>query len=102
VPVFCILESNGVFKVDVVKDVTAASLLDLTIKTVRRGSIVYTEKFGSYNTLIFCGYWHMRVDYKKRYSSGKVYLNGIEDFWSFAKESLIKFHRVSQAKFSFY
>ena len=34
VPVFGILERNGVVKVDVVKDVTAASLLDLTIKSL--------------------------------------------------------------------
>jgi transposase len=102
VPVFGILERNGVVKVDVVKDVTAASLLDLTIKTVRRGSVVYTDKFRSYDTLMFCGYRHMRVDHKKRYSSGKVYVNGLEGFWSFAKERLIKFHGVSQAKFPLY
>jgi len=102
VPVFGILERNGVVKVEVVKDVTAASLLDLTIKTVRRGSIVYTDKFRSYDTLMFCGYRHMRVDHQKRYSSGKVYVNGLQGFWSFAKERLIKFHGVSQAKFPLY
>lgn len=101
-PVFGILERNRVVKVDVVKDVTAASLLDLAIKTVRRGSIVYTDKFRSYDTLMFCGYRHLRVDHKKRYSSGKVYVNGLEGFWSFAKERLIKFHGVSQAKFPLY
>jgi transposase len=102
VPVFGILERNGVVKVDVVKDVTASSLLNMTIKTVRRGSIVYTDKFRSYDTLMFCGYRHMRVDHKKRYASGKVYVNGLEGFWSFAKERLIKFHGVSPEKFPFY
>jgi transposase len=102
VPVFGILERNGVVKVDVVKDVSASPLLNMTIKTVRRGSIVYTDKFRSYDTLMFCGYRHLRVDHKKRYASGKVYVNGLEGFWSFAKERLIKFHGVSPEKFPLY
>jgi len=51
---------------------------------------------------MFCGYRHLRVDHKKRCSSGKVYVNGLEGFWSFAKERLIKFPGVSQAKFPLY
>jgi transposase len=41
VPVFGILERNGVVKVEVVKNVKAETLLTLTVQTVRRGSIVY-------------------------------------------------------------
>lgn len=41
-------------KVETLKNVTAPSnLLDLTIKTVTRGSIVYTDKFRSYDSLVF-------------------------------------------------
>src|SRR5512135_2800129 len=94
VPVFGILERNGTVKVEVVRNVTAQSLLGMTIKTVRRGSIVYTVKFR--------GYRHLRVDHGKRFSSGKVYINGLEGFWSFAKERLIKFHGVSKEKFPLY
>jgi transposase len=95
VPVFGILERNGTVLVEVVKDVTAESLLSMTVKTVRRGSIVYTDKFRSYNALMFCGYRHLRVDHKKRFSTGKVYINGLEGFWSYAKERIMKFHGVS-------
>ena len=52
--------------------------------------------------MMFCGYRHLRVDHKKRYASGKVYVNGLEGFWSFAKERLIKFHGVSPEKFPLY
>ena len=45
IPVFGILERDGVVKVETVKDVTAETLLNLTVKTVRRGSIVYTDTF---------------------------------------------------------
>ena len=102
VPVFGILERDGIVRVEVVKDVTAESILSMTVKTVRRGSIVYTDKFRSYNALMFCGYRHLRVDHKKRFSTGKVYINGLEGFWSYAKERLIKFHGVSKEKFPFY
>ena len=69
-PVFGILERDGVVKVDMVKNVSAESLLNMTIKTVRRGSIVYTDKFRSYDALMFCGYRHLRVDHGKRTFNG--------------------------------
>lgn len=102
VPVFGILERNGMVKVNIIKDVTAESILNMTIKTVRRGSIVYTDKFKSYDTLMFCGYRHLRIDHGKMFSSGKVYINGLEGFWSYAKERLIKFHGVSKEYFPLY
>ena len=102
VPVFGILERNGIVKVEVLRDVSAQSLLNMTIKTVRRGSIVYTDKFRSYDALMFCGYRHLRVDHGKRFTSGKVYINGLEGFWSYAKERLAKFHGVSKEKFPLY
>jgi transposase len=102
VPVFGILERNGIVRVDVIKDVTAESILTMTVKTVRRGSIVYTDKFKSYDTLMFCGYRHLRIDHGKIFASGKVYINGLEGFWSYAKERLIKFHGVSKEHFPLY
>ena len=102
VPVFGIYERNGVVRVEVVKDVSASSLLGMTVKMVRRGSVVYTDKFRSYDSLMFCGYRHLRVDHGKRFVSGKVYINGLEGFWSYAKQRLIKFHGVSKEKFPLY
>ena len=69
---------------------------------MRRGSVVYTDRFKSYDTLMFCGYRHMRVDHGKRFSSGKLYINGLEGFWSYAKQRLMKFHGVSKQKFPLY
>lgn len=102
VPVFGILERNGIVKVEVVKNVKAETLLNLTVQTVRRGSIVYTDKFKSYDSLMFCGYRHLKIDHKKKFSSGKVYINGVEGFWSYAKERLIKHHGVSKENFPLY
>jgi transposase len=102
VPVFGILERHGKVLVSVVPNVTAQTLISLTVKTVRRGSIVYTDKFRSYDSLMFCGYRHLKIDHGKRFTSGKVYINGLEGFWSWAKERLIKHHGVSKENFPLY
>jgi transposase len=102
VPVFGILEREGQVHVSVVPDVSAATLLKLTVKKVRRGSVVYTDRFGSYDSLMFCGYRHLKIDHQKLFSSGRVYINGLEGFWSWAKERLMKHHRVSKVRFPLY
>jgi transposase len=102
VPVFGILERAGRVWVTPVPDVTAETLLDLTVKTVRRGSIVYTDRFKSYDSLMFCGYRHLNLDHSKRFAKGRVYINGLEGFWSFAKERLHKFHGISPERFPLY
>lgn len=100
--VFGILERNGTVSVDIIQDASAKSLVKETVKKVRRGSIVYTDKWKGYDSLMFCGYRHLQIDHDERFSRGKVYINGIEGFWSFAKERLIKHHGVSPRKFLYY
>jgi len=51
---------------------------------------------------MFCGYRHLKIDHKKKFASGKVYINGVEGFWSYAKERLIKHHGVSKERFPLY
>ena len=102
IPVFGILERDGLVSVQVVPDVKAETLLQLTVKKVRRGSIVYTDKFLGYDALMFCGYRHLQVDHGKHFSRGSVYINGLEGFWSFAKERLMKHHGISPQRFPLY
>ncbi len=100
--VFGILERNGKVHVEIVKNVKAKTLLASTIKKVRKGSIVYTDKWYGYDSLIFNGYKHFSVDHSKMFAKGDVYINGIEGFWSFAKENMVKYHGVSSDKFLLY
>ena len=88
IPVFGILERNGTVQVTVVPNVSAQTLIGLTVKTVRRGSIVYTDKFRSYDSLMFCGYRYLKINHGKRFTSGKIYINGLEGFWSWAMGKL--------------
>ena len=106
IPVFGILERRGRVQVTVVRDCSAESLLTQTLKTVKRGSLVYTDRWAGYDTLAFCGYRHLRVDHQREFSRpsvrGKVHINGLEGFWSYAKGKLLKHHGVSPAKFPLY
>ncbi|MDP6734939.1 MAG: transposase, partial [Nitrospinaceae bacterium] len=65
-----ILERNGTVRVTIVPDVKAEMLIGLTVKTVRRGSIIYTDKFRSYDSLMFCGYRHLKIDHNMRFATG--------------------------------
>jgi transposase len=101
-PVFGILERKGSVKVETLQDLDAEAVLNLTVKAVRRGSIVYTDRWGSYDALMFCGYKHLTVDHGRRFSRSDVHMNGLDSFWSYAKERMNKFHGVSKEKFPFY
>ena len=38
----------------------------------------------------------------KEFGKGRKHINGLEGFWSFAKERLLKYHGVSKAYFHLY
>ena len=80
--IFGILERKGKVLVAVVPIVTAQTLIELTVKAVRRNGIVYTDKFRIYDSLMFCGYRHQKFDQGIRITSCKVYITGLEGFWS--------------------
>ncbi|MDO4629797.1 MAG: IS1595 family transposase [Planctomycetia bacterium] len=102
VKVFGILTRGGKATVEVVPDTTAEILVGLTIKKVRRGSIVYTDKYRSYDGLMYHGYRHLSVEHKDKFVDGKVHINGLEGFWSWAKERLFKHHGISTKNFPLY
>jgi transposase len=102
IPVFGMIERNGKVKVEVVRGISSEYILNLTIEKFRRGSIVYTHKFGEYDALIFCGHKHFGVDHEIRFNPGDIDINGLEGFWSFTAERMSKFHGVSKEKFPLY
>lgn len=99
---FGILERGGRVSFSIVTDVKAESLLSETVRKVRRGSIVYTDKWRGYDYLMFCGDRHRNIYHRYKFKQEKVYINGIEGFWAFAKERLINHHGISKEKFLSY
>ena len=52
IPVFGILGRGGKSPGEIVDDVKSDILLHLTLKKVKRGNLIYTDKFRSYDGLV--------------------------------------------------
>ena len=59
---------------------------------------MYADKWRGYDSLMFVGYV-LSIDHSKTFGSGKIYINGIKDFRSFAKGRITKHHGISSDKF---
>ena len=57
---------------------------------------------GVYDSLVTHGYKRRSASHSRTFSSGTVHINGLEGFWSFAKEWLAKHHGISAGKFTPY
>ena len=99
--VFGMLERKGKIFTTVVDDVRADSLMGAIKRYSVKGSVFYTDQFKSYKSLKFYGK-HYTVDHAKRFKLGERHINGLEGFWSFAKERFQKYHGVSKNHFKLY
>ena len=100
VPVFGVLKRNGKVYVQIIKNAEKSTLLPIIKQIIKKKSTIYTDKWRSYDGLVFDGYKHYRINHSKSYSDRKgTHINGIENFWSFAKRRLAKFNGVSRKTF---
>ena len=100
VPVFGVLKRDGKVYTQIIKNASKAELRPIITAIVRRKSTIYTDKWKSYDGLVFDGYKHQRINHSKQYSDRRgTHINGIENFWSFAKRRLAKFNGVSRTTF---
>ncbi|MFH1750766.1 MAG: IS1595 family transposase [Candidatus Micrarchaeota archaeon] len=93
--VFGILERNGRVYTAVVENVSAKTLFEHIKKKTRKGSVFYTDDFKSYKDLKQYGK-HNKVKHSKTFGRGQTHINGIEGFWSYAKERFHKYHGISR------
>ena len=100
-PVFGILQRKGKVYTEIVPDCAKATLQGIIRGRVSPDSIIHSDKWRGYNGLVDLGYKkHYRVHHgTNEFARGKSHINGIESFWSFAKNRLIKFHGVPQDTF---
>jgi len=94
-PVFGILERNGKVYTAVVEDVSAKTLFEHIKKKTRKGSVFYTDDFRSYKDLKQYGK-HNKILHSKTFGKGHNHINGIEGFWSYAKERFHKYHGIGK------
>ena len=64
------------------------------------GSTINTDGWKAYDGLILNRYEHHRVYHcENEFARGKCHVNGIENFWSFAKRRLSKFNGCTSKAF---
>lgn len=96
--VFGILERKGRVYTAVVNDVSAKTLFEHIQKKARKGSVFYTDDFKSYKDLKQYGK-HSRIKHSKSFGKGHNHINGIEGFWSYAKERFHKYHGINKKNY---
>jgi transposase len=99
--VFGMLERQGKIYTAIVNDVTAKTLMNEIVSHSEKGSVFYTDKFKSYKSLKFFGK-HIAIDHSRSFAKYRNHINGLEGFWSFAKERLLKYHGISKNNFHLY
>ena len=101
-PVFGMLKRNGCVYTQVVKHCSAKELLSI-IKdfAVLKESEIYSDGLKSYDGLVdFGAKAHYRVKHNKNeFANGRSHINGIENFWGYAKARLSQFHGIKREFF---
>ena len=105
IPVFGIKKrDDGSVYTQIIPNASKSTLYPIIKKLITKDdSIIYTDKFRTYDGLVFDGYKHYRINHSKCYSNRKgVHINGIENFWGFAKQRLSRFHGISRKNFYYH
>lgn len=100
--VFGILERKGKVHTVIVQDVSAKTLMSEIENKTKKGSVFYTDGWKSYASLEQYGK-HNIIDHDKELvDKNHNHINGIEGFWSFAKERFHKYHGIDKQNYPFY
>ena len=98
--VFGLLKRGGKVIVRIVPDCSKESLMPIIQGLALEGSTIHSDGWKAYDGLILNGYDHYRVFHSENeFARGKCHVNGIENFWSFAKRRLAKFNGCDSDKF---
>jgi len=99
--VFGILERKGKVHTVVVENVKKDTLMESIKKKTKKGSVFYTDTWKSYNSLHQFGK-HNKINHTKEFAKGHNHINGIEGFWSYAKERFHKYHGINKNNYTLY
>ncbi len=89
VPVFGMLDrETREVRAHVIPTVRRDVLMDAILRNIEKGSTVYTDGLGAYDSLLLSGFMHQFVNHTTEYVRGEVHTNGIENFWALLKRTL--------------
>jgi len=99
---FGILERKGKVHTIIVENVKAQTLMEAIKSKTKKGSVFYTDGFRSYADLKQYGKHNVIRHDKDQFTKEKNHINGLEGFWSFAKERFHKYHGIDKKNYPFY
>ena len=102
VPVFGILKRNGKVYTKIVNDVSRDTLRKIIRSQVVPKSVVYSDSFRSYDGLVLDGFKHYRINHNKEFVRKRNHINGIENFWGYAKTKLKRYYGIDRKRFNLY
>lgn len=94
-----IKERNGKIRSIVIPDVSSDTLRTIIKQHVAKKSLVYTDKWRSYNYTRRDGYHHHRLDHNKEFVRGKTHTQGIEGHWGHLKPTIVARYRKVSPKY---
>ena len=96
--VFGVLERGGKVYTEIVPDASKATLQKVIRGHISVESVTNTDGRRGYHGLVDMGFAkHFRVRHgQNEFARGAQHINGIESFWSYAKQRLIQFHGVAR------
>lgn len=103
VAVFGLLKRRGKVYTRPVPNVTRDTLRAVIRQKVPKGATIYSDQFSGYDGLITQGYRHVRIHHGQSFApSRRRHINGIENFWGYAKTKLKRYYGISRSHFLLY
>jgi len=103
VAVFGLLKRRGTVYTRPVPNVSRAVLRAIIREKVPAGSTIYSDSLMSYDGLITDGYRHYRIRHDRTFAHGpRNHINGIENFWGYAKTKLKRYSGIPRNQFPMY
>ncbi len=99
--VFGILKRNGMVQVAALKARQGREVLEKVATQTTPGSLYYTDEWQAYAALRLHGE-HIVIRKERGRPKGRDHINGIEGFWSYAKNWLYPYRGVPQRYFHLY
>ncbi|MBU0760864.1 MAG: IS1595 family transposase [Nanoarchaeota archaeon] len=100
--VFGILERKGRVHTVIVPNVSKETLMKEIENKTLKGSVFYTDGWKSYNSLHQFGKHSVIKHSEDEFAKDDNHINGIEGFWSYAKERFHKYHGIKKNNYPFY
>ena len=101
-PVFGMLKRDGKVYTQIVKNCSANELIPILSEfSELDSSTIYSDCWKAYDGLVdYAALAHYRVKHSKNeFANGKNHINGIENFWGYAKHRLSKFKGIKKKNF---